>query len=427
MRRAVLGALLLTACSTDTEIVGSLRLVGERVPVAVAGRVTSIGLIDSWVLVTTTTPVDTHPPDWPDHTLDGQVQWVNPEGTLGPAIDIGWSTWSTLAPGWAHVGDRLVGSVWAAPTPGPTPPTDDQLVTIWSLSAGGDMVCHDTPHLRVWADPGSSTIAWDGFWGDSNVQTSIVDVAGQAVALASAEPSSVSTWWRLLTIRMNGCRATGDYIVDEFALNRAPTRDDEQPGNVTAVSLGGDLGVLFRPFGYSTAPGATRVRWMTLTGGSAPSDTPVSVGRYDLMMENGGAQPRGSAVGDRVAFFETARPDGTCFALRTMNRDGTAVADAPWQLPCMEQGPRRSSFVDLRPVSGAAIVTASDATPGERPHIYASALTASGRRGSEVIDVAASSAQGASLFHIASDGDDLAIVYTDSDGAWLQHLSYARN
>mgnify|MGYP001559030522 CR=1 FL=1 len=94
---------------------------------------------------------------------------------------------------------------------------------------------------------------------------------------------------------------------------------------------------------------------------------------------------------------------------------------------------RITEVAELLELSGdAAALVFSDLPNPDLPEadhgpaqIFATVITRDGRRGSELVRVA----EGATLagyFRVASDGDDIAIVYADDGGLWLQRLRFVR-
>lgn len=423
--RALATMLLLAGCTTDTEIIGTLRSDGPPTPLAVAGQITSLGLIDGSLLITTVTPITAPPTGWPEHVIAGHIQWVSSDDEIGPVTDIGWSTWATLAPQWARVGDRLVGAVWAEPTPGPAPPSATSAITMWSLPIDGSPLCHDTPRLPVYVDPDFPTVLPAGAGTGFDLQAfDPVGIAnGRAVALASAQPFYMCRWDRLLTVSLDACTATAGYAIDASALCEPPVDPGSTSGYMAAVPLGDDLGVLYRP--ASTTDNA--IRWVVLRDGMSQIGTPVVVGSVPLLETFAmGVAPRGAAVGNRVGFFETTNSRGTCFVLRMLNRDGTSARDADWQLPCRRDGHGLSANAQLLPFPDAALSIAL-VTQSDRTDVNASVVTENGRRGTEVRVVSASSAAGALDFHATTDGNSAAVVYSDASGYWLQRFTFVRN
>jgi hypothetical protein len=439
---AVAASFLVAGCANDTDIVGALELVGDRVALAVDGSITSVGLIDGWVLITTTAPALEAPEAWGPTAGEVQVRWLDPEDRLGDPFALGRSQTTWVAPRWVRRGAQLSSAVWATPEPGPEPPEADRAIAIWDARAGEAPTCGAVPALPIATDPFFTTLTLSGYLETGYEGYGPAAVAGSSVvAYAAAVPAECgvsSAIWRLLTVSDSDCHPTASFGLwtDACAAGRDVGDAVAWVGSPSAITLGEDTGVLYRPR-YA----GSRVHWLRLRHGVEAVSAPVSVGGRDTTTTDSGGQSPGAMIGDQVLFLERWENDHECFYLRSMNLDGTAARDAPWQMPCTHFAPgvfsssqpsRDEGYTDVLALSTIGLLVHSDGPawyrdppdPDPTTHIHALGVTSAGRRATEIVDIGGVGNDTAQFFRAAADRDDVAIAYVDADGWWLQRLRF---
>ncbi len=165
----------------------------------------------------------------------------------------------------------------------------------------------------------------------------------------------------------------------------------------SVVGLGADrLGVFFHPLGAT--PGPTRYAVVT-SDGDLVSD-PITVGgdwpRWSSTV--GGWQTPAVRLGDVVLFVEGYERADYCHVVRLMNLDGSHARNAPWQLPCFEDGTVATLSVELGTMGDVVVLAYSERRIGDST-LYVTAgddwfervvlvtLTAEGRLASDPVIV----------------------------------------
>jgi len=124
---------------------------------------------------------------------------------------------------------------------------------------------------------------------------------------------------------------------------------------------------------------------------------------------------------------DTRYPLTTCWALRTLNDDGSDAHDAPWQLPCLREGMDRwvSPLVDLEETSHGALLAWGERSgprnvgfgtdPVATVRLRVALVASDGTRGSEIIDIVRhdNALPVDYLPMLAVDGEDIVVAYFD--------------
>ncbi len=397
---AVLVALALSAgCDDGVDIIGECTLEDVR-RVTEEPALPSVGLLDGRVFVSVAAEVPAEDPtvrrsEWEGLWLDGDLEPASERLWLGSGL-IG-----AVRTRWLRHGDALVAHIWSRPDP--PPPWSEDRISLWTVTPPPRATAEALP-IRIEVPPPDDDPAIGalslGFLHhpDGELVFPAAEAAGTVVGAVAAIPPACNE------------RLASNLRLHAFALNRTdafPVTWAEQCGDRDLIieapwlfsNADGGLSMLYRA--GSDGP----LRLLRLDEDLSIRDGPRRVGGTHVTTTDDGFQPRAVAVpGGKVLFFERISSNNCCHVLRIMNADGTCAEDAPWQLPCMRDGPFRgcgrdiiTGYLELVRVPGGAVVVWGEHTnPHElwvtadidyREGIYAALLTPEGRRGSAVVEI----------------------------------------
>ncbi len=412
------------ACDAgDTELIGRIEAVGAPVRLEVDGAITSIGLIDDWTLITMTRDASARGEEY-----EAVARWVSPEGVLGPEMWLGWARLPWVMPRWVRVGDALGGALWFVSDEDSSPPADQPL-TIVRVDRGADTPrCTARPVL-----PAQTSFGIEPHHGAERLGHSTSIGAGDTLIAVGTGVSDAclagQAHWRPFLLRAGAeCDTSFTWVSPPGTLCGDGSGTVPVVMGLAATRIGQEIGLVYRP-GLDPPP-----QWLRLTAEGTLIAPPVRVGSVHVSVAYEGRQPAIAVAGGRIHFTERWFTDATCHILRTARVDGTDARDMPWQPGCLnrtsEPAMRLQAQMDLFSVSRASVLVLSNipnpalgpVDPADSPRVDALALSESGRRASEVFRVSGTSPSG--YFRAASDGDDLAFVYADSEGWWLRHARW---
>lgn len=428
---SALGALTLTSCSSDTDIIGhctavtepGLFLSGDN-----GGGYTwwspSVGLLD-------------------DHLWGTYVQVVD-----GKWMGLGrWYDAATLAPtsepvhlgtvdiwqlqNWVHDGDALVGQVWADPAEPATvvPEDEDQLVHLWRVTPPPASVSEGQRIVVTTAGP------WDPFWPGTwfrAIGLSATYRAGfqGAVPIATTLARPIGA---LGVVAPCAATAGGEVSVHVFTTDLTAHR---LPFPTTACGVGSastpwlfpidgdEVGLLYR----DATVDDHEIRYVRLSSDGIPRSTTRVVGggaNVAVTDDTAGFQPRGVRVGGHILFTERRGANSECYTIRVMDLNGNDADDAPWQLPCANDGgygdgPVVTWIHQLLSVPGAAVIVWYERTnvssgvitnpASYHEGVFAVMLTEEGKRGSAVMRLTTSDFTAAQV-----DADGTPVSANDTD------------
>lgn len=442
----------LSACSGDTDIIG--RCIPTTDPAVLLSGSNggdyvwwspSVGLIDGHVWVTYVQNIDGK---WLGlgRWYDATTLAAESEPVRLGTVDI-WELQN-----WARDGDSLVGQVWADPAEPAEISSDDGLVHLWRVTPPPDATANGQRIALTTYDPADNpfplvpgrrrTITLSDLYAAGFQGALSVAVVGRAVvgALGAVAPCPGVAFGGV-SVHSFG----GDYAASRLPF---PTVDCAIGGAGVPwlFPLDGDeVGLLYRHGEVDDH----EVRYARLDARGQPTSSSRIVGGGEntpCCDVTGGFQPRGVRVRDHVLFTERRGDSSFCYTVRVMDLDGDDVDDAPWQLPCADDGgdgdgPVVTWIHQLVAVPGAAVLVwqertnlfvgeafTEDITDPARYHegVFAVMLTEDGKRGSAVMELttpeftaAEVDAAGTPVFaldtdvQVAADGNEVFATWID--------------
>ena len=405
-RAALLCVLAATGCSSDTDIVGHCESVTEP-GLFLSGSngseyvwwSPSVGLLDDHLWVTYFQEID--------GKALGFGRWYD-AATLVPTgepVHLGTvDVWELQ--NWVRDGSALVGQVWSDPSePAAIAPEDeDQLVHVWRVTPPPGLSA-DTRSVGL-ATAGPWDPLWPGVWFRSLGLSALYSAGFQgAVPVAVTSMGPIGALDAVAPCEGTARGRMSIHVFGAPLLARRlpfPTEacDDGQAGTPWLFSLGdSEVGLLYRHGRVEDH----QVRYIRLGPDGTPRSTSRIVGggaNAAVSDVRGGFQPRAVRVGERVLFTERRGSDAGCYTIRVVDVDGANAEDAPWQLPCADDGgyadgPVITWIHQLVSVPGAAVIVWYERTnvsggiitdPATyREGVFAVMLTQDGKRGSAVM------------------------------------------
>ncbi|MGE0787945.1 MAG: hypothetical protein AB7S26_19885 [Sandaracinaceae bacterium] len=163
---------------------------------------------------------------------------------------------------------------------------------------------------------------------------------------------------------------------------------------------------------------------------------PMTVGSRVRRFDNfllGFHQTRAVRLGSTILFAEGLEQAHECTGLRVMHEDGSDAHDAPWQLPCREEGGPFLSWVDMVVLGEHAAIVWSEyagvhGDPTTETRVRMALLDADGRLASAPITVTRSST--ASPFEgirtsLWVDGEQLLVSHAVPEGLFVDTIGCA--
>lgn len=408
----------LAACESDTDIRGEIVL-GEPMSLdAIPAELTSLGLLDDWVLVTSSRPVlDADPDLWGDTVVETLITWIDPEGNIGETTSLGWAQVRTgETPRWLAWEGELWASVLAA-DPSVPPPADRDYIRIVSVSPTNGVGCSTRPVLPVLESDTFFTV--DTLTGVGGYHPATLTSEGPVFAL-SAVPRACREQ-RLRPLLLRGCGTATSWLPDDPGC-LVPI---QRTLHVQIAANGDELGVLgASSVGLASDPPS---HWERFQDGVSVSPSLV-VGDRRPPRIRGVPVPSVVVLGDRVLWLDATDEEGVCSYVRTMEWSGVGVRDTHWQPPCSSLSEddfgvvrhrRSGTQTDLLPMGDVALFVSVDG-PSELDTSPARALvhamTADGRRASAP---AALTDEPVFRVRAVTQGSDGVLVYRTESG-WSQ-------
>ncbi len=328
-------------CESDTDIRGEIVL-GEPMSLdAIPGEPTSLGLLDDWVLVTSSRPVIDGDPDlWGDTVVETLITWIDPEGNIGETTSLGWAQVRTgETPRWLAWEGELWASVLAA-DPSAPPPVDRDYIRIVSVSPTNGIGCSVRPDLPVLESDMFLTV--DTLTGVGGYNPAVLSPRGPVFGL-SAIPETCSAFafaddFRPLLVE--GC-GDASWLPEDGAC----LRPNLLTRCIQLAAHGDEIGVLAASsVSLASDPPS---HWQRFSRGVSVSP-PALVGSRRPSGFRGVAVPSVTVLGDTVLWLDATEDEGFCSFVRSMRWDGTDAQDAPWQPPCAEVQESRFTIDHLR-------------------------------------------------------------------------------
>jgi hypothetical protein len=407
----------------------------------------SVGIVDGHVLLE-------WPIVWPSDPDRGArifVQWL--DATLaaeGDPISLGNAPVGHRSR-WVAVDGRLAAQVWSNGDDAVDPGRLYLSAAIWTLAPPGGSPPSRVPVPLPVAAPtvaclDCSPVTFGGIYSPG-VQLLLTGADGRT------EPAFAGTGipTECMTHFANAMRNIVFDTNSAFSIRWDDPCDDSAlaptASNPWLFDLGGGLGLLFR---LGEGGDGGRLHFTRLDYDFVPTGPPILVELGGIpSMTDGGYQPRAVAVGGRrILFAERVDEDiNRCQVLGLMSDEGAGSALAPWQMPCYFADrtwlTSSSELVELP--NGRAVLAWSERTHFELGHEFAQRLTLSteweegihlaviasdGYRASPIVRVTDDAATavdwsseartetlgpfpGDFLVSMASDGDEVVIVWTD--------------
>jgi len=447
---ALLAALLaLSACSGDADIIGrcealtepQLFLSGDNGGLGEVWWSPSVGLIGDHVWVTYVQMIDGK---WL-----GLGRWYD-TSTLVPTsepvrlgtVDI-WELQN-----WVRDGDALVGQVWADPAEEAIT-SDDGLVHLWRVTPPPMSTAVGNRVALTTYDPADDPFLLPGRW--RTIDLSVFENAGfqgaiPIVATASGPLGALGAMAPCPGARFGGISV--HVFGADLTAHRLPF-----PSELCEIGGAGvpwlfplsanEVGLLYRHGGADDH----EVRFVRLAADGTPTSMPRVVGGGENVAvagEYAGFQPRGVRVRQHILFTERRGATGQCYTVRLTDLDGDDAEDAPWQLPCADDGgsawgPVVTWIHQLVAVPGAAVLVWQErsnvSASGEiisdpssyHEGVFAVMLTEDGKRGSAVMTLttpeftaAEGNSDGTPIFagdtdvQVAADGNNIFATWIDT-------------
>jgi len=451
---------LLVGCGSDVDIIGECT-VGEAARVTDEPHLPSVGLLDGRVFVSIAYDIPSGDPtvarsEWEGFWLDERL------APTGERLWLGSGLISAVRTRWLAGDDALHAHIWTRPEP--PEPWSEGTVSLWRVTPPPSASAESIPVGIEIPPPPDDNPAINGFGlggfyfppGAEIVFPAVATPRGAAGMIVAIPPECMerlANYYRLHWFSTSQPSATairwgadGCELHDSDRQVSAPWLFRDREGHPS---------VLFR----AGAADDGRVRLLRLNDDFTIRDGPRVVGGTTVTTTDDGYQPRAVAVpGGSVLFFERISGGNRCHTLRIMNADGTCAEDAPWQLPCMKDGPYRSdrdivtSYLELVAVPGGAVAVWGEHTNPRsvritsdipyREGIYAALLTPEGQRGSSVVEVTDEAATflepiprtettGPSEVRpvpsVAVEGDELVVAWpdrrVDAPGVYVRRLT----
>lgn len=422
----VVGAMpALAACESDTDIRGEIVL-GEPLSLdAIPGEPTSLGLLDDWVLVTSSRPVlDADPDLWGDTVVETLITWIDPEGNIGETTSLGWvRARSGETPRWLAWEGELWASIRAG-DPGRPSPEDRDHIRIVSVSPSSGIGCSVRPDLPVLENSMFFTVSTlsgvGGYY--PGVLSSRGPVFGlSAIPQACGSPSAE----RFRPLVISSCGAVS-WLPGSSACLTPPL----VTGGFQLAAHGDELGVLASSaVDLASDPPS---HWERFRDGASVTAS-VVVGSRRPSGFSGVPIPSLAVLGEHVLWLDATDNEGFCSFVRTMRWDGTEARDAPWQPPCavVQQSRfhtldhrRTGTSTDILPLGDVALFvsvdgpTELDANPARA---IVQGMTADGRRASPQAVVA----EGEVFMTLAAtQGTDGVLAYRDESTWALRRITW---